>query len=68
MSIIGTDKWLMSLYDQPLKVAHKLKLFFEQGTTYEDIYRYLMMNGMYRPVRSGIETVEKIKFFDNFLL
>ena len=61
MSIIGTDKWLMNLYDQPLKLAHKLKPFFEEGTTSEDIYQHLMMNGMYRPVRSGIGTVEKMK-------
>jgi uncharacterized protein YjaZ len=61
VSIIGTDKWLMSLYDQPLKVAHKLKPFFEEGTTSEDIYQHLLMNGMYRPVRSGIAAVEKMK-------
>ena len=59
--MIETDKWLLELYEEPLQIAEKLKPFFAEGTTPEDIYRYLMLNGMYRPVRSGKSTVEMMK-------
>ncbi|WP_078381440.1 DUF2268 domain-containing protein [Sutcliffiella halmapala] len=59
MSIIHTDRWLEEDYHQPLNISKKLLKYFEDVTERE-LYDYLIMHGMYRPVQNGKETVEKL--------
>lgn len=59
MSIIHTDRWLEEDYHQPLNISKKLLKYFEDVTERE-LYEYLIMHGMYRPVKNGKETVEKL--------
>ncbi|UAL48624.1 DUF2268 domain-containing protein [Sutcliffiella horikoshii] len=63
MSIIHTDRWLEEDYHQPLNISKKLLKYFEDVTAAE-LYDYLIMHGMYRPVRDGKGTVEKLKTLD----
>ncbi len=63
MSIIHTDRWLEEDYHQPLNISKRLLKYFEDVTAAE-LYDYLIMHGMYRPVRDGKGTVEKLKTLD----
>lgn len=60
MSVIRTDKWLVDLYQQPIKLCEKLKDYFEGAQAYE-IYDYLTLHGMYRPLKNGTEQVRKLQ-------
>jgi len=60
MSVIRTDKWLMVLYEQPIKLCEKIKDYFDGAQAYE-IYDYLHLHGMYRPFKNGIEQVTKLQ-------
>ncbi|WP_223700698.1 DUF2268 domain-containing protein [Sutcliffiella deserti] len=59
MTIIHTDRWLEEDYHQPLNISKKLLKYFEDVTERE-LYDYLIMHGMYRPVHNGKETVNKL--------
>ncbi|KMJ57824.1 Zn-dependent protease [Bacillus sp. LL01] len=63
MSIIQTDRWLEEDYHHPLNISKKLLKYFEDVTAAE-LYDYLILHGMYRPVRDGKGTVEKLKNMD----
>lgn len=63
MSIIHTDRWLEEDYHQPLNISKRLLKYFEDVTAAE-LYDYLIMHGMYRPVRDGEGTVDKLKTLD----
>jgi uncharacterized protein YjaZ len=63
MSIIHTDRWLEEDYHQPLNISKKLLKYFEDVTAAE-LYDYLIMHGMYRPVRDGKKKVDKLKMLD----
>lgn len=56
MSVIRTDNWLLDLYEQPIKICEKLKMYFDSAQAYE-IYNYLTQHGMYHPFRNGVEQV-----------
>ncbi|MBE4909360.1 DUF2268 domain-containing protein [Bacillus luteolus] len=60
MTIVRTDKWLVDLYDKPLEICERIK-FSQSDVSIEEIYDYLIMNGMYRPVRGGEEVVKKLR-------
>ncbi|QOR67565.1 Zn-dependent protease [Cytobacillus suaedae] len=59
MTVVRTDKWLLDLYDKPLEMCERIK-FAQPDVTIEEIYDYLIMNGMYRPIRGGEEGVKKL--------
>ena len=60
MSVIRTDKWLVDLYEQPLKLCEKLEEYFDGVQAYE-IYNYLTLHGMYRPFKNGSKQVKKLQ-------
>lgn len=60
MSVISTDKWLVDLYEQPIKICEKIKDYFDDAQAYE-IYDYLTLHGMYRPFKNGKEQVRKLQ-------
>lgn len=59
MSVIRTDKWLIELYNNPIKICEKMKKYFDDALASE-IYQYLIQHGMYRPYHNGIEQVKKL--------
>jgi uncharacterized protein YjaZ len=60
MSVIRTDKWLVDLYEQPIRICEKIKDYFDGAQAYE-IYHYLTLHGMYRPSKNGNEHVRKLQ-------
>ncbi|AXI08883.1 Zn-dependent protease [Oceanobacillus zhaokaii] len=60
MSVIRTDKWLLDAYDNPVEMCERLTPYFEDASAYE-IYQYLTVNGMYRPIKNGLEQVEDLQ-------
>ncbi|MGI6120017.1 MAG: DUF2268 domain-containing protein [Desulfosporosinus sp.] len=60
MSVIGTDRWLVELYRQPIKLCEQLEAYFEGAQAYE-IYDYLALHGMYGPLKQGSEQVRKLQ-------
>ncbi len=60
MSVIRTDKWLVDLYEQPIKICEKMKEYFEGAQAYE-IYDYLSLHGMYHPLKNGAEQVRRLQ-------
>lgn len=60
MTVIRTDLWLVDLYRQPLEICERLKAYFEDAQAYE-IYDYLSLHGMYRPLAQGSEEVRKLQ-------
>lgn len=60
MSIIRTDQWLELFYEQPIELCKKIRGYFNEAPAYE-IYEYLKLHGMYLPIYSGIEHVNKLK-------
>ena len=60
MSVIRTDKWLVDLYEQPIRICEKLKEYFDGAQAYE-IYDYLTLHGMYSPLKNGNEQVRKLQ-------
>ncbi|CAG9622863.1 DUF2268 domain-containing protein [Sutcliffiella rhizosphaerae] len=63
MSIIQTDKWLEKDYHQPLNITKRLLTYFEDVSAAE-LYDYLIVHGMYRPVKDGKVSVEKLRSLD----
>lgn len=59
MTVVRTDKWLLVLYDKPLEICERIK-FSSSNIPIEEIYEYLIMNGMYRPFRGGEDVVQKL--------
>ncbi len=60
MSVIRTDRWLVDLYRQPIEICERLKGYFE-GTQAYEIYDYLSLHGMYRPLEQSSEQVKKLQ-------
>ncbi len=60
MSVIKTDQWLLDSYYNPKDICEKLKGYFSKASAAE-IYEYLKMHGMYRPLRQGMEQVRALQ-------
>jgi len=60
MSVIRTDQWLEELYEEPIKMCEKIKMYFDGAQAYE-IYDYLTQHGMYHPFKNGNEQVSKLR-------
>lgn len=59
MPIIETSRWLKEDGDQPVKLCKNLIPYFKQGNS-EDIYKYLVSFGMYKPaILNRNEPIEK---------
>lgn len=61
MTVIRTDKWLLDLYDSPIKLCKKMKSHFFDVQA-QEIHNHLAMYGMYRqPTRDGKELIRKMQ-------
>lgn len=60
MSVVRTDKWLSNSYDHPIEICEKIRKRFD-GAEAHEIYRYLKIHGMYRPLKDGEHVVEQLK-------
>ncbi|MEC1716820.1 DUF2268 domain-containing putative Zn-dependent protease [Schinkia azotoformans] len=60
MSVIGTDQWLLDSYHNPIDICENLKSYFPKVPAAE-IYEYLKIHGMYRPLRQGVERVRALQ-------
>ncbi|RDW15888.1 DUF2268 domain-containing protein [Oceanobacillus chungangensis] len=60
MSIIRTDRWLLDSYDNPIEMCEKITPYFDDESAY-DIYQYLTIHGMYRPLSRGVEQVKDLQ-------
>ncbi|RLL45127.1 Zn-dependent protease [Oceanobacillus piezotolerans] len=67
MGVIKTDQWLHDLYDKPILICAKLEEYFPGGTA-DDIFSYLVRNGMYRSPskdkKKFIEYLQKKNFWE----
>lgn len=60
MTVVSTDLWLETLYENPVEICKKFQSSFQNASA-EDIYQHLRLHGMYRPVRNGLNTIKKMK-------
>ncbi|MFD1852125.1 DUF2268 domain-containing protein [Oceanobacillus bengalensis] len=60
MSVIRTDKWLLKLYDYPIDICEKLKVYFADASASE-VYEYLSLHGMYQPTKRGTDLVKTLR-------
>ncbi|WP_249872087.1 DUF2268 domain-containing protein [Oceanobacillus saliphilus] len=60
MVVVQTDKWLLDCYDDPIRLCEKLEVYFGGISAFE-IYDYLTMHGMYRPLKRGIGNIKKLR-------
>lgn len=60
MTIIRTDEWLRESYSDPVVLCEQLEDYFDKANAV-DIYRHLMIHGMYQPTRNGQEIVAMLE-------
>lgn len=60
MGVISTDEWLLESYFEPIKICEKLISYFPKATPRE-IYQYLLLYGMYKPIKRDKEIVLKLR-------
>ncbi|MCQ6275510.1 DUF2268 domain-containing protein [Bacillus sp. V3B] len=60
MSVVRTDKWLLNLYDKPIEMCEKIEEYFD-GARASEIYHYLTLHGMYRPLQNGNKLVRSLQ-------
>ena len=60
MGVVRTDQWLTELYDDPIQLCKKLQSKFPNVTP-NDLYEYLQLHGMYRPLKESKEVIAKLK-------
>jgi len=69
MSVIRTDLWLEQYYDQPIKIADKLKSYFNNAIDSKEIHQHLVHHGMYRKkLRSDfVDQFKQMKCWDTII-
>lgn len=65
MGVIETSKWLEDDFYEPTSICEHFKATFNGDKT-QNIYRYLMEFGMYKPSRRSKQTFEKMKELDTW--
>jgi uncharacterized protein YjaZ len=60
MSVMRTDEWLLDAYDRPIEICEKLRGLFD-GAYASEIYDYLLLNGMYSPLKIGKDQIIKLQ-------
>ncbi|MEH7084622.1 DUF2268 domain-containing protein [Neobacillus drentensis] len=60
MGIIRTDYWIEEEFDRPVKLCEKLEPYFIKQTP-KEIYNQLLNFGMYRPSRSALIIIDRMK-------
>lgn len=60
MGIVDTAQWLKENFAHPLVLCEQLEAYFPKADS-EEIYRYLMEFGMYRPNRDAWRAYETLK-------
>jgi len=65
VGVIETNKWLEDDFYEPTSICEHFKATFNGDKT-QNIYRYLMDFGMYKPSRRSKQTFEKMKELDTW--